>query len=75
MGRDLENLSNELVQAQLLLCGKDQQIGQLLREISRLKLQDGVSDGSIEPSAIRNSDVSQKEAMIRNMLERLEKLG
>jgi len=75
VGNDLENLSNELVQAQLLLSAEDARIGQLLQEISRLKLRDGTSDSVSEHSVGRDPDASQKEAGIRTMLERLEKLG
>ncbi len=85
MPTDRENLSVELIQAQLLLYDLPYQHGELMQEISRRHNIVGetvVAFGS--PDLIgetyhegpdQPSSPAEREAEIRRMLERLEKLG
>jgi hypothetical protein len=85
MPNDREDLSVELIQAQLLLCDLPEQHGELMLEISRRHNNVGVSDGffgseDLTGKAYREAIVqppspAEREAEIRRMLERLEKLG
>lgn len=77
MRRDLENLSNELVQAQLLLCAHQDEMAKMLLEISRRKIQDGaiVASEKTYPVNMGQPGSSERDLEIKRMLDRLAKLG
>jgi hypothetical protein len=85
MPNDRENLSVDLIQAQLLLSDLPDQHGELMLEISRRHNNVGETDGIFgsddlmgevyHEANVQPPSPAEREAEIRRMLERLEKLG
>lgn len=85
MPNDRENLSIELIQAQLLLCDLPEQLGARMLELIRRHNIVGETDGIIgtadlmgetfQDAPVHPQSPAEREAEIRRMLERLDKLG
>lgn len=77
MGKDLENLNLELIQAQILLRASHDFFRDILLEVTRRKVSDDlVLTGEISQKiGMHVTRFGQRDEEIRRMLSRLEKLG